>query len=367
MKNIFIIGNGFDLAHGYNTDYASFIFNLIDTFIEKEKYDNDFFIVKEFSINYVVKKVKSGVEYSQNLRLDSIKFKSILLEIKHDFINKILKDIAEKKWCDIEVIYYESLKKTKEPEKLNDVLTQLKNELEKYLCQFNKEQNAIAEFSLFFEKIGKGRDNLVLNFNYTNTFDRLYNKNKRFKVLNFHGQLNSKTNPIIFGYAPTEEETKLLIDKNDNEYLKNIKRYYYKQTNNENKLYGFLGSKDTSNESVYNNNEVNVFVIGHSCGVSDRKILNDIFTYNSNVKNINIMYYKDYQGYFDTLVNIDRIIGDESEYGVIRNFELSLQAPQYDDSDQLKDKFNEKIIQLVNDLPTKRIKEPLTKSSTGLF
>ncbi|SHH76261.1 AbiH family protein [Wenyingzhuangia marina] len=344
MKNIFIIGNGFDLAHGYDTDYASFIRYLIDNdkLIEKiNTREGERTVVR----NPGASRATHNSTFTTNKNGLNVKYEMF---IDNEFLKEIIFKTNIEKWCDIEVLYYELLKPSKNPKKLNNELSQVKNELEKYLCQFNKEQNVIAEFSSFFEKIGKGRDNLVLNFNYTNTFERLYkNKIDSIEVLNFHGQLNSKTNPIIFGYAPTEEETKVLINKNDNEYLKNIKRYYYKQTQNENKLNEFL---EKSDKNIVNSEEINVFVLGHSCGVSDRKILNDIFT-DKNVKNINIMYYKDYQGYFDTLVNIDRVIGKESNYGVIRNFELSLQAPQKNDVEDIKVNFNNKLNVLVKELP----------------
>ena len=351
MKNIFIIGNGFDLAHGYNTDYRSFLEYMIENY---KNYTQVFDIVRFYGestgpsgeINRSLKKYDQNAKYEFKERKG--KYHTYDIKTESKFFKEILNKTNIEKWCDIEVLYYELLKPSEDPQRLNEELSLVKNELEKYLCQFNKEQNTIAEFSLFFEKIGKGRDNLVLNFNYTNTFERLYkDKIDSIEVLNFHGQLNSKTNPIIFGYAPTEEETKVLIDKNDNEYLKSIKRYYYKQTQNENKLNEFL---EKSNKNIVNSEEINVFVLGHSCGVSDRKILNDIFT-DKNVKNINIMYYKDYQGYFDTLVNIDRVIGRESNYGVIRNYELSLQAPQKNDVKDIKVNFNNKLNVLVKELP----------------
>ncbi|MDO3694898.1 AbiH family protein [Wenyingzhuangia sp. chi5] len=347
MKNIFIIGNGFDLAHGYDTDYRSFLEYMIEA-------KNSLLTVVNIR-DGKGKIIESNKSLQVTARGNNTSYKMIInkellqheLHVDNEFLKEIISKTNIEKWCDIEVLYYELLKPSKNPKKLNNELSQVKNELEKYLDQFNKEQNEISEFSSFFNKIGEGGESLVLNFNYTNTFDRLYNKNKKFKVLNFHGQLNCKTNPIIFGYAPIEEETKLLIDKNDNEYLKNIKRYYYKQTQNENKLNEFL---EKSDKNIVNSEEINVFVIGHSCGVSDRKILNDIFT-DKNVKNINIMYYKDYQGYFDTLVNIDRVIGKESHYGVIRNFELSLSAPQYSNDDsKTKIKFIEKLDLLLGNI-----------------
>ena len=69
------------------------------------------------------------------------------------------------------------------------------------------------------------------------------------------------------------------------------------------------------------------------------------------------MYYKDYQGYFDTLVNIDRVIGNESEYGFIRNIELSSRMPQHNDEEQsLKDDFNKRLENIKNSIINERKK-----------
>ncbi|NJB82750.1 AbiH family protein [Wenyingzhuangia aestuarii] len=359
MKNIFIIGNGFDLAHGYNTDYTSFVEWLIESSSK---------LITVVNIRDAKGKIlwmNSSVEVTAKGNNTSYQMTKNKVLLKYDIFveNKFLKEIISQtninKWCDIEVLYFELLNKTLDPTlrespiKLNTELTQVKKELETYLGLFNKEDNAISEFSSFFERVGKDRDNLILNFNYTNTFERLYkDKIEHVEVLNFHGQLSCTVNPIIFGYAPTEEETKLLIDRNNNEFLKNIKRYYYKQTNCENKLFEFMEALRGRSDLV---NKINVFVIGHSCGVSDRKILNEVFT-NKNVVNINIMYYKDYQGYFDTLVNIDRVIGKESHYGVIRNYKLSLKCPQVNEEGDYI--FNDYLSLLVDDIiKTKSDKE----------
>lgn len=331
-KNIFIIGNGFDLAHGYKTDYSSFIKWLVDKYIENGVFVNELFVISNYNDGTQGLKGYVGI-VSNSLKetLTTEKFKVVWLEVKSELAKLILKDLNAKKWCDIEVLYYYLLKKTDSPDILNKDLDFLKDELEQYLKEVKYEKWNI-ELSSFFNRISPKHKNLVLNFNYTNTFERWYSKNGECEIVNIHGQLDCKLNPMIFGYASTEEETQILIDKNDNEYLKNIKKYYYKQTHGENKLYNFLGKKPGGGK-------INVFVIGHSCGVSDRKILKDIFTH-PNIKNINIVYYKNYDNYFDTLVNIDRIIGEESNYATIRNFELSLACPQIKDTFKVKEEFN---------------------------
>jgi len=168
---------------------------------------------------------------------------------------------------------------------------------------------------------------MVLNFNYTNTFDLLYQKAfKECPIINIHGELKNKDNPIVFGYASTDKETIDLIKEGNNELLKNIKRYYYKRTDSLLQLNQFLndGSKK----------DIHVHILGHSCGVSDRNILKNIFV-NEYVKEINIMYYNNYVNYFDTLVNIDRVVENNKQYGIINNYQKSIRMPQFDDNEEL--------------------------------
>ena len=42
---------------------------------------------------------------------------------------------------------------------------------------------------------------LILNFNYTQTAKKIYAKNSINEVINIHGELSNKNNPIVFGYG----------------------------------------------------------------------------------------------------------------------------------------------------------------------
>ncbi|PID95444.1 MAG: hypothetical protein CSA94_01585 [Bacteroidetes bacterium] len=99
---------------------------------------------------------------------------------------------------------------------------------------------------------------------------------------------------------------------------------------------------------MYTNNELvlkkwigadsfNLFILGHSCGISDKLILHQIFN-SKQLNKIIPFYYKDRQGYFDIMVNIDRIIDDYSKikpergaFSKLLTFPNSYKIPQKDE------------------------------------
>lgn len=151
---------------------------------------------------------------------------------------------------------------------------------------------------------------LLLNFNYTAT-DKEYIKPFTFRYFKFvqkyesaesihiHGSLNEQDkNPIIFGYGDELDDTYKQIEKlNKNEYLDNIKSIKYFETDNYKKLLEFIEG-----------DEYQVFIFGHSCGTSDRTLLNTLFEHD-NCASIKPFYHKKEDGsdnYSDIVRNISR-------------------------------------------------------------
>jgi hypothetical protein len=152
---------------------------------------------------------------------------------------------------------------------------------------------------------------LFLNFNYTNTENKystdVFFANKKdgykqeFKInqetIHIHGELNEQKKPIIFGYGDElDDDYKLILKKNDNKLLENIKSIKYGETYNYKKLLDFIESDNYQ-----------IFVMGHSCGNSDRTLLNTLFEH-ENCQSIKIFYHKecDEQGAMDDFSDIYR-------------------------------------------------------------
>lgn len=145
-------------------------------------------------------------------------------------------------------------------------------------------------------------DILFLSFNYTNTADLYIQKDSGFKVNHIHGELGNDKNPIIFGYGDELDENYKEISKlNDNDYLKNIKSIRYLETDNYRKLLSFIDSAPFQ-----------IYIMGHSCGNSDRTLLNTLFEH-KNCVSIKPFYHQREDGadnYIEIIQNISRNFND---------------------------------------------------------
>ena len=142
---------------------------------------------------------------------------------------------------------------------------------------------------------------MLLNFNYTNTADLYIDIVDRLTVNHIHGEL-LRPESVIFGYGDElDENYKKIVNKNDNEYLRNVKSVKYLESSNYRDLLSFIES-DT----------YQVFVMGHSCGNSDRTLLNTLFEHR-NCVSIKPFYHKWDDGtdnYMELVQNISRNFTD---------------------------------------------------------
>ena len=116
-----------------------------------------------------------------------------------------------------------------------------------------------------------------------------------------HGQIDVPES-VIFGYGDEMDENyKKLSNKNDNEYLNNIKSIKYLESPNYRNLLDFIES-----------DAYQVFIMGHSCGNSDRTLLNALFE-NKNCVSIKPFYHVFEDGrdnYMDLVQNSSRSFTD---------------------------------------------------------
>ncbi|WCC41409.1 AbiH family protein [Tenacibaculum finnmarkense] len=321
---IIIIGNGFDLSHGYPTDYGSFINKLFEENIQNNSKHNTLFRFEE--------KDTSGFS-SYQIKLK--KFNKYIYP-KNNFFGKIVEEFENKNWSDIEELYYKELKSSNEKQALtlNKEFEVIKNKLEDYLSQNVKYQKPLSSYKSFFHQMNNS-NTIILNFNYTNTLRELYSENTSLcKIINLHGELHNNENPIIFGYSADDDENYNLLSKNNRDYLINIKAYNYKKTNFEKNLNDYYQNTENSNSDI--------FILGHSCSLSDRNILNKIFNVKNLVK-LNILYYEKFEFYRDTLINIHRVMDSNDNYQQIINFDDSMMSPQITDTQVEVEAFERKL------------------------
>jgi hypothetical protein len=166
------------------------------------------------------------------------------------------------------------------------------------LCDMDEnELEQVAEQTI--EQMGIAPQNtLALNFNYTPTFEKLYASYAKLEIINIHGELNNPDNPMVFGYGDELDDDYKEIEKtNDNDFLENIKSVAYGNTDNYRRLLEFLQL-----------GHYQVFIIGHSCGNSDRTLLNEIFEH-SNCISVRQFYHERGDGtddYSNVYKNISR-------------------------------------------------------------
>lgn len=139
---------------------------------------------------------------------------------------------------------------------------------------------------------------LFLNFNGTCIEPTVYLEKFGIRGQPIHGELGNDKNPIIFGYGDElDDDYKEISKLNDNDYLKNIKSIRYLETDNYRKLLSFIDSAPFQ-----------IYIMGHSCGNSDRTLLNTLFEH-KNCVSIKPFYYEKPDGtdnYIEIIQNISR-------------------------------------------------------------
>jgi len=318
IRNLLIIGNGFDLAHGLKTSYHDFIRHSIEEKQNNVSYCNKLFPKKRYQ------------DYDSFMT--NIKVNSAFTGIKNHLLLEILRKEAIENWCDIEGVYFQILNETKNRKgnysnikKLNDDFQDIKDCLGKYLLEEQKKFKSIETYHTFLNKF-LTKNTLIVNFNYTDILNQ-YFSDYEGQMIHIHGELQNESNPIIFGFAANNEESRELINIGDREYIRNIKKHNYKRTNNRNILKNFLNNKY----------KIEVSILGHSCGISDKLILHDIFNHD-NISKIRIFYHKDYEHFFNTQHSIDRIMNNDINFEKLVNFQESIVMPQHDDEHSQQEK-----------------------------
>ena len=374
MNRLVLIGNGFDLAHGLRTQYQDFIdwywrkrmreLRLLNSNVSQDKLCTLKILTGEswnvFLLYQLELRQMNGLEIIKVFKENPEEFKVS----PSPFFGRISKSIETKGWVDIENEYYGLLKKfaLEEPssEELNDLNCQLKYVQEllvdylKLICQKGIEPikklrseiyspikyNDISnESHTQFEKYIEGcykkgdlywrekqnryelselylpdniyddhypdlfmlPDNILfLNFNYTNTADAYLRKDVS-RQIHIHGHL-SDSGSIIFGYGDEmDSKYSQLQGLNDNTCLQNIKSIKYLESDNYRKVLRFIESAPFQ-----------ICIMGHSCGNSDRTLLNTLFEH-KNCISIKPYFYKKEDGsdnYLDIVQNISRNFTD---------------------------------------------------------
>lgn len=336
MNRLVLIGNGFDLAHGLKTSYADFINwyweqwgqrlltgnhkvesdDLCSFSLRPSEYYDTWY---QFWVGPYMQKSNPFAPWAPNevVRIAKEVDNISLFKYTTPFFEKINYCKETKGWVDIEQEYYYQLINAQKKSAtyyltLNKQLDFLRKKLIEYLeivggkgCDLineikDKIYRPIKENEISIS-YGFPHENLtpinvtLLNFNYTSTPKKYLEDNANINYI--HGILE-KPQSVIFGYGDElDENFKRLQNLNDNEYLRNIKSVLYLEQDNYRSVLRFIESAPFQ-----------VCIMGHSCGNSDRTLLNTIFEHR-NCVSIKPYYYQKEDGtdnYLELVKNIYR-------------------------------------------------------------
>lgn len=376
MNRLILVGNGFDLAHGLKTSYKDFIHFYIHKVFDAAHNNNSYedHLIKISRTSYFLKeaearfkwvedyltnfnKNKRSITYSwSDQRSSGIQYYTI--DYKSEFLKSLLANASVSKWVDIEGVFYEELisildkedkKITKEPalQKLNESMRYIIHELQLYLSGLLVPDKILQYDNIIYSRIEEKdvqskpikiqtqynrpfqtsmpKETIILNFNYTDTVSHYMTKSsyKSPRSIFIHGKLNDLNNPIIFGFGDeVDRRYEDLENSPAHGWFEYIKSFWYLKNNNYRDLTSFIDS-----------DEYQVLVLGHSCGLSDRTMLQMILQHD-NCRSIKLYYYgdKDLNNHRQTLHEVARHFKDK---GLMRrrivSEENSQRMPQHND------------------------------------
>lgn len=358
MNRLIIVGNGFDLAHGLKTGYADFLWYLLQKEVRKimgSKGMRKESLLKVTDVNYLsniyerfnsIAQMESVIE-RLSLFYNHAMFKGggSRIKIDSDILEQALLSVKTNGWTDIEFIYYSILdnlrfeyvnkRKSRDwlkvvTKKVNLDLELIKETLHEFIYSTNSDINdekvetlgSISEILTghFYpisidakRKFGETFSTInflfFANFNYTSTH-LLYNKKLSeigSRSINIHGNIVERDpREIIFGWGDDVHPDYIEFENiNEDEFLINSKSILY---------HNFIDYRVLMN-FVYDS-AFEVQIIGHSCGLSDRTLLSQIFNHENCIQ-ITPNYYirEDKSDDFQSRVTgISRCFNNKNEF-----------------------------------------------------
>lgn len=365
--NILVIGNGFDLAHGLPTKYGDFLkfvevirqvlntkgeeidwkdihleikelikINMenvrnnifsqeqiwrelleenfwIEYFLQYPMYQKENWIDFESEISNVIQSIDFDMK-NNNLKLDdddSIVSNFYLEKFFHKRLPAAVLDFGE----DIQVITFREMRDV-----LYQDLNKLTRAFEIYLCEY---VGKIESVKISKEIKSLGIDH-VLSFNYSHTYQKLYDKPKKIKYDYIHGEsrINStiESNNMVLGID--EYLNKKSKDK-EIDFIA-FKKYYqriYKKTGSEYKNWvDEIANSRYENEVALRerfpkqipykkfNSKHKLYIFGHSLDITDKDVLKDLIL-NDNV--YTTIYYLNKGVMGQQIANLVKVIGQD--------------------------------------------------------
>ena len=324
--NILLIGNGFDLAHGLPTKYTDFLeYVKVIKGIQniEDLINNNMYLVEKVEVQSLIEDnfwiyyfLECPIYQKENWIDFESEISRIIRSIDHDMngvdFDGQIRELTNKYLCD----YYlhRGMKKNKFGEwpgickvtyrELRDDLlrdlNRLIRALEMYLYKLVERipcNGILPDIQdICFDK--------VLSFNYTDTYQRKYDKRGKAEYDFIHGKVYAAhsivTNNMVLGI---DEERK----NKDVEFIA-FKKYYqriYKETGCS---YKNWIEEIKTDVSAYNSKLHNLYIFGHSLDATDKDVLRDLILCD-NIYTTIFYYNKDDFG--TKIANLVKVIGQD--------------------------------------------------------
>lgn len=382
--NILIIGNGFDLAHGLPTKYTD-ILQFLKFITQTASWSNDvesfsiYFLdaynapayVKEYIKNAFLSREtgENGHVFNANPLVQEI-YDNLTNNIWYEYLYELY--ITDKmkgiNWIDFESEIseiIEQIDKNQENlympfdmhasdgnEKLKLFLTKLKKDafikdeykykehiptyrdfldksyadlrrlvrcIEIYLTECVEKQS----ISVYSQDINNIDVKAVLCFNYTHTYEKLYNNSDKLKVHYLHGETkeDGSVNNMVLGI----DEYYGLNDKDKHTNYNIYKKFTQRVLNETGFLYrDWIESMDYETQlrrSMKEKFPNHVYIFGHSLDVTDRDVIKDIIDRDGVITTI---FYYDKQQQTQQIANLVKMLGQDRFIDMINSVPQSI-------------------------------------------
>lgn len=347
-KNILIVGNGFDLAHGLPTKYKDFLNfcrrveeiwrfgnreqskmqqnnsfkkTWLDNWDTVESVKNSIMTAFEKKLVMLEWRIELDIDFESEIRyiLQRIDEKTNNL---NDKISEIFEEIHKendakinlfKKYFDQRKVKKDSLRAFRQVAYID--LERIIRALELYLGKYVDE----IEIDTRIPEIERAKPDYVINFNYTNTYERVYNN---VEVFHIHGACDIarpfEENNMVLGideYWDIDERdshTNFTIFK---KFAQRIQKHTgienYKYLNEINRFYEENKERWAGNIDMNTTHPVgvsNVYIFGHSLDITDKDILSGFIGADS-TSVIVYCYDKGVEG--ELIASTIKLIGEE--------------------------------------------------------
>lgn len=363
-----MIGNGFDIAHGLYTKYIDFYdFCMVFHNKDVEDIDGSFRerIYHEF-IDCGFKKSAVNVILKENIIRDELLRKMIDICKNNYWLNCIQnrQSLKDPHWCDIEgiiaqeiakIVYISkhyknrrmsSIERQEENNEIVDMFFYIVNHSKKdslrlaigeikdkllldlhdltWLlgCYLTKFLNHTKRRYTFFKSLNI---DYVINFNYTDTYSKLYNKNIPTHFIHGNVQKNMDEQfQMVFGIGDK------IDDADDNYEFIEFQKYYQRiiyKTGNE--YIEWLSQKDEI---------IEIIIFGHSINEVDGDIIKKISLRD---KTRIYIYYYDQQALNSIVANLSKILGKDTMIDYTNNNKIQFRENKLENEFMVKDKKKE--------------------------